>query len=74
MPRKTIYLIGSRDYQIIGSKLPTLRDCMKVLFFSMRTVKMYSSECAYVVTDEYFVVRKKPKFQLMIEKIVCRKI
>lgn len=61
MPRQTIYLIGSMDNQILGSKLPSLRDCMKVLFFNMRVVKINLSESAYLVIDECTIFWKKAR-------------
>lgn len=64
MPRKTIYLIGSTDNQILGSKLPTLRDCMKVLFFNMRIVKMNLSESAYLAIDECIIFWKKARIPI----------
>lgn len=56
-----IYLIGSMNNQILGSKLPTLRDCMKVLFYNMRIVKINLSESAYLVIDECTIFWKKAR-------------
>lgn len=64
MPRKIIYLIGSMNNQILGSKLPTLRDCMEVLFFNMRIVKMNLSESAYLAIDECIIFWKKARIPI----------
>jgi len=64
MPRKTLYLIGSMDNQILGSKLPTLSDCMKFLFFNMRIVKMNFSESAYLAIDECITFWKKSRIPI----------
>lgn len=36
MPRQQIYLIGTMNNQITGSKMPSKRDCLSVLFYNTR--------------------------------------
>ncbi|CAH0395707.1 unnamed protein product [Bemisia tabaci] len=47
-----VYLIGSYFSQIVGSKLPSNGDALKVLFFNIREVKHSLRESAHLVIDE----------------------
>lgn len=61
MRRQNIYLIGSTKNQILGSKLPSLRDCFQVLFYNMRFVNMTLSESSNLVIDECLIFWKKAR-------------
>jgi len=61
MRRQNIHLIGSTKNQILGSKLPSLRDCLKVLFYNMRFINMTLSESSNLVIDERIIFWKKAR-------------
>ncbi|KAF2897735.1 hypothetical protein ILUMI_08441 [Ignelater luminosus] len=61
MPRTTIYLIGAMKNQILGSKLPSQKDCLSVLFYNMRVVNMNLSDAANLVIDECLIFWKKAR-------------
>lgn len=61
MRRQNIHLIGSTKNQILGSKLPSLRDCLKVLFYNMRFINMTLSESSNLVIDECLIFWKKAR-------------
>jgi len=64
MKRQYIYLVGFTKNQILGSKLPSQRDCMRVLFYNMRFVKMSLAESAKLVIDECLIFWKKARIPL----------
>ena len=47
-----IFLVGHYAPQIIGSKLPSNRDVLRVLFFNLREVKLSVAESAKLVLKE----------------------
>lgn len=61
MPRQIINLIGLPKNQILGNKLPSLRDCLRVLFYNMRFVKLTLSESSNLVIDECLIFWKKAR-------------
>ena len=61
MPRQQIYLIGSMNNQITGSKLPSKRDCLSVLFYNMRLVKLNLHDSSRLVIDECSIFWKKAR-------------
>jgi len=52
MPRNGVFLVGPMDYQITGSKLPSTKNCLGVLFYNLRIVKLNLQESAALVVDE----------------------
>jgi len=61
MPRQELFLIGTMKNQITGSKLPSKRDCLSVLFYNMRFVKLNLNESSHLVIDECMVFWRKPR-------------
>lgn len=50
--RTSIFLVGAMNDGISGSKLPSKRDCLSVLFYNMRLKKLNLSASANLVVDE----------------------
>lgn len=61
MPRQQIYLIGFMNNQITGSKLPSKRDCLSVLFYNMRLVNLNLHDSSRLVVDECMIFWKKAR-------------
>lgn len=61
MPHSRIYLVGETNNQITGSKLPSKRNCLSVLFYNMRYAKMNLNESAALVIDECLIFWKKAR-------------
>lgn len=61
MPRPKLFLVGAMNSQITGSKLPSKRNCLSVLFFNMRIVKMSLNDSAALVIDECLIFWKKAR-------------
>lgn len=61
MPRQQIYLIGAMKNEITGSKLPSKKDCLTVLFFNMRFVKLNAHDSSRLVIDECLVFWRKAR-------------
>lgn len=56
-----IYLIGSVQNQIIGSKLPSNRQVITVLFYNLREVKLNLRESAKLVIKETVIFWEKAR-------------
>lgn len=74
MPRSKIYLIGEMKNQILGSKLPSQRECLSVLFYNMRVVKMNLSDAANLVMDECLIFWKKARIPTKDKSDCVKKI
>ena len=59
--RKNIYLIGDVDCQIIGNKLPSKKQVLKVLFFYMRKLNLNLRDSATLVSKEVSVFWEKAR-------------
>lgn len=59
--REDIYLIGDFQLQIVGNKLPTILDCLKVLFFYVRINGETVKRSASLVLDEVILFWEKAK-------------
>lgn len=57
--RQDIFLIGDIDVQIVGNKLPTKSQVLKVLFFHTRILNVTAQEGIAAVIDEIVVFWKK---------------
>lgn len=57
--RENIFLIGDVDSQIIGNKLPSKKQILKVLFFNMRRLNYSLRESALLVVKEVFIFWEK---------------
>lgn len=65
--KEKIFLIGSDYNQIIGSKLPSKRQALRVLFFNMRKVKLNLHESAKLVIQEIVVFWQKARIPVRQE-------
>jgi hypothetical protein len=61
MSRQQIYLVGTMKNQITGSKLPSKRNCLSVLFYNMRFVKLNLHDSSRLVIEEYSIFWKKAR-------------
>lgn len=59
--RNNIYLIGSETNQILGSKLPSNKQVLQVLFYNMRCVKISLRESARLVVSETVIFWQKAR-------------
>lgn len=59
MPRQKIFIVGVMKNQILGSKLPSKKDVLSVLFFNMRMVKLTLKDSISLVIDECLIFWKK---------------
>lgn len=56
-----IFLIASKETQILGSKLPSLKQVFQVFFFNLRTVKLNIRESANLVIRECIIFWEKAR-------------
>lgn len=56
-----IFLIRSQETQILGSKLPSLKQVYQVFFFNLRTVKLNIRESANLVIRECIIFWEKAR-------------
>lgn len=61
MPRQKIFIVGVMKNQILGSKLPSKKDVLSVLFFNMRMVKLTLKDSISLVIDECLIFWKKAR-------------
>lgn len=54
-----LYLVGSINYQILGSKLPSNRQVLSVYFHNTRIAHLNASESAKLVSEEVEIFYKK---------------
>lgn len=59
--REEIFLIGYSKHQIVGSKLPSKGDCLKVFFHNMRTTKLTAKDSADLVVRECIIFWEKAR-------------
>ena len=59
--KDNIYLIGNVCHQITGSKLPSNRQVLTVLFYNIREVKLTKRESANLVIRECVVFWEKAR-------------
>lgn len=58
---KNLYLIGSYTNQIVGHKLPSNIQVLRVLFFNLREVQLNLRDSARLVMDEAIVFWQKAR-------------
>lgn len=63
--RSEIYLIGHQKKQITGSKLPSKLDCLRVLFYNLRTQKLNLVKSARIVIKECSIFWEKARIPVM---------
>lgn len=69
--RKPIFLLGFAKHQITGSKLPSIGDSLKALFYNLRVAKFNLNESASLVIDECLIFWKKARIPTQ-ESHKCR--
>ena len=57
----TIYLIGNYSSQIVGSKLPSIKQVLRLLFFNIREVRLTVRESSKLAIDEVIIFWKKAR-------------
>lgn len=65
-----IFLIGFKETQILGSKLPSLKQVFQVFFFNLRTVKLNIPESANLVFRECIIFWEKARIPQGLYNIV----
>lgn len=58
---KNVFLVGGVNHQITGTKLPSNRQVLAVLFFNIREVKLSVSESANLVIRECLIFWEKAR-------------
>jgi hypothetical protein len=58
---KKVFLIGSVKSGLTGSKLPSIGDVLKVLFYNLRYRMMTSSQSIILVSDEVLLFWRKAR-------------
>lgn len=74
MPRNRVFLVGPMDYQITGSKLPYKKNCLSILFYNLRIVKLNLQESAALVVDECLIFWKKARIPTQDPSNIIKKI
>jgi len=74
MPRHRVFLVGSMDYQITGSKYPSKKNCLSVLFYNLRIVKSSLQESAALVVDECLIFWKKARIPTQDPPNIIKKL
>lgn len=59
--REEIFLIGYPKHQLVGCKLPSKGDCLKVFFYNMRTTKLIAKDSAALVVRECVIFWEKAR-------------
>jgi hypothetical protein len=57
----SVYLIGNYSPQIVGSKLPSIKQVLSVLFFNLREVRLTIRESSKLVIDEVMIFWNKAR-------------
>ena len=57
----TIYLLGNYESTITGSKLPSVKQVLSVLFFNLRVVKLNLRESATLAVQEAIIFWEKSR-------------
>ena len=57
----SVYLIGNYSPQIVGSKLPSIKQVLSVLFFNLREVKLSVRESSKLVIEEVTIFWNKAR-------------
>jgi hypothetical protein len=66
MPRQQIYLVEPMNNRITGSKLPSKRDCLSVLFYNniMHLVNLNLHDSSRLVIDECSIFWRKARITI----------
>lgn len=71
---ENIFLIGQPYSQILGAKLPSIKQVLSVLFFNNRTLKLNIRDSAALVFDEIAVFWNKAQIPIQAKKHAVDKI
>lgn len=71
---KCIFLIGYSSNQIVGSKLPSNKQILSVLFFNMREVKLNLHQSATLVIQEAIIFWRKARIPTRTEQKCVEKL
>lgn len=72
--RQNIYLTGDVEAQILGNKLPSKNQVLKVLFFHLRHLKFTLSDSKQLVIKEALIFWKKAGIPTQAEHRCCDKL
>lgn len=72
--RSNIYLVGHEMLQILGSKLPSNRQVLSVLFYNIRVVKLTFHESAKLTVEELLIFWKKARIPVRQDHHIVLKI
>lgn len=71
---KYIFLIGHSSNQIVGSKLPSNKQVLSVLFFNMREVNLNLHQSATLVIQEAIIFWRKARIPTKTEQKCVTKL
>ena len=57
----SVYLIGNYSPQMVGNKLPSIKQALSVLYFNLREVKLTLRQSSKLVIDEVIVYWNKAR-------------
>ncbi|XP_043468110.1 uncharacterized protein LOC122502231 isoform X2 [Leptopilina heterotoma] len=72
MSSEEVFLVGVIDNQIIGSKLPSKRNCLSVLFYNMRVSQMNQRDSAALVIENKNFNYQERKSEVEDKKEISR--
>lgn len=72
--RDKIYLIGNYSQQIIGSKLPSIKQVLDVLVYNLRVVKLSVRESARLAIQEALIFWEKARIPIKETKHCIAKL
>jgi hypothetical protein len=61
MPRNQVFLVGKINYQITGSKLPSQRNCLNVLFYNLQIYELNLHASVALIVDECLIYWEKSR-------------
>ncbi|XP_050526437.1 uncharacterized protein LOC126897076 [Daktulosphaira vitifoliae] len=74
MSRNQVYLVGAMNYQITGSKLPSVKNVLSVLYYNLRFVKLNLHESAALAVDGCLIYWKKARIPTQDPANIIRKL
>lgn len=69
-----VFLVGSVSNQIVGSKLPSIKQALSVLFYNMRVVKLNLHESSKLVIREIVIFWEKARIPVREEYHLIKKL
>lgn len=69
-----IFLVGNVSNQIVGSKLPSIKQALSVLFYNMRVVKLNLHESSKLVIREIVIFWEKARIPVREEYHLIKKL